>query len=304
MQTTQYLLMIEPVSFGFNAATAVNNSFQKDTSGDIQQSALAEFNAFVDLLRQNKIDVTVVKDTADPHTPDSIFPNNWISFHEDGTVFLYPMFAMNRRKERKDSVLDAIRKKFIIQNIQDLSVHEQKDIFLEGTGSMVLDRVNRIAYACLSPRTSPLLLNEFCGMNNYTPVIFRATDEAGNDIYHTNVMMCVAGEYAVVCLGSIADNKERDALLALLRHTNKEVIEISPGQLNCFAGNMLQVRNADEERILLMSSQAHASLFTEQVNELEKFNRIVYSPLDNIEMAGGGSARCMMAEVFLETCQI
>jgi hypothetical protein len=300
MQTTQHILMIEPVGFGFNPSTAVNNSFQNEGGSDLQVNALQEFNVFVALLRENEIDVTVVRDTAAPHTPDSIFPNNWISFHDDGTVFLYPMFAENRRAERKDTVVQAVKKKFIVQHINDLTGNENEALFLEGTGSMVLDRVDRIAYACISPRTSPLLLDRFCELNDYEAVAFHAKGPGGTAIYHTNVMMCVAEEYAVVCLEAIADVKERDELISSLQNTHKEIITISDEQMNQFAGNMLQVQNADGERILVMSSQAYAALFTEQLNELEKYNRIIHSPLNTIEAAGGGSARCMMAEIFLE----
>ena len=299
MQNTSHLLMIEPVNFGFNAATAVNNSFQKNVAGNLQQKALEEFNVLVALLRENKIDITVVKDQPEPHTPDSIFPNNWISFHDDGTVFLYPMFAINRRLERKESVLDAVKAKFNIAAINDLSHYETKQLYLEGTGSMVLDRMNRIAYACISPRTNPAILNEFCRMNDYTAISFIARGSDGVDIYHTNVMMCVADHYAVVCLGSICDTGEREKLITSLQNHGREIIDISLDQLDHFAGNMLQVLNSDNERLLIMSSQARLSLKKEQVNRLEKYNRILHSSLDNIETAGGGSARCMLAEIFL-----
>ena len=300
MQNTSHLLMIEPVNFGFNAATAVNNSFQKNIGGDLQQKALEEFNDFVDLLRNNKVDITVVKDQSEPHTPDSIFPNNWISFHDNGTVFLYPMFAINRRLERKETVIDAVKEKFNIAAIHDLSHYETKQLYLEGTGSMVLDRVSRIAYACISPRTNTAVLNEFCRMNEYTAVSFIAKGSDGVDIYHTNVMMCIAEQFAVVCLASITDTSEKEKLIASLQSNGKEIIDISLDQLDHFAGNMLQVLNSNNERLLVMSSQAYASLSEEQVNRLEKYNRILHSSLDNIETAGGGSARCMLAEVFLQ----
>ena len=192
MQNTAHLLMILPVNFGFNAETAVNNTFQKNIGSDVQQKALQEFTDFVLLLRSNKVYVTVVEDSLHPYTPDSIFPNNWISFHADGRVFLYPMFAVNRRLERKDAVLDTVKQKFSVTEIVDLTKSENEGLFLEGTGSMVLDREHKIAYACLSPRTNEELLNQFCKQVDYSPVTFRATDNTGIDIYHTNVMMCIA----------------------------------------------------------------------------------------------------------------
>jgi hypothetical protein len=299
MQTTSQLLMIQPVNFGFNAETAVNNTFQKNIAGNIQEKALMEFNDFVDLLRKNNIDVTVIKDTIDPSTPDSIFPNNWISFHNDGRLFLYPMFAVNRRMERKSTVLDTIKNKFSVREMVDLSKYETDGLFLEGTGSMVLDRENKIAYACLSPRTNEQLLNEFCKLTGFTPVTFRSTDSAGVDIYHTNVMMCVADAYAVICLGSVVDGEERKNVIASLERTNKVIIDISQQQLNSFAGNMLQVMDVNGELLLVMSTQAFGSLTPLQVDILQKHNRIIHSSLNTIETAGGGSARCMMAEVFL-----
>lgn len=298
LQNTHQLLMIRPVNFGYNAQTAVNNSFQKDT-GNVQAKALQEFDDFVHILRKNKTDVIVIEDTPEPATPDSIFPNNWISFHEDGRIFLYPMFAPNRRQERKLHVLETIRNKFSVSEIVDLSKYEAENMFLEGTGSMVLDRENRIAYACLSPRTDEKLLNEFCRLTGYTSVTFTSIDNKGIDIYHTNVMMCIARNYAVICLSSIRNKKERKRLIVSFQNTNKEVITISLEQLNHFAGNMLQVKNEDGELILVMSSQAYHSLTAAQIEPLRKYNRIIHSSLNAIETAGGGSARCMMAEVFL-----
>jgi len=290
--------MIQPVNFGFNAETAVNNTFQVNTNEHVQESALQEFNDLVELLRKNKVDVTVIPDTDDPFTPDSIFPNNWISFHEDGKVFIYPMFAVNRRKEKKQHVLEILKEKFVISGITDLSTYETDDRFLEGTGSMVLDRDNRVAYACISPRTDLELFNEFCKQLGYTAVSFYAKDLNGIDIYHTNVMMCVADQFVVVCLDSIQDNSEREMLVQKLTATNKAIIEISLEQMNHFAGNMLQVKNADDELLLVMSTQAYEALSSAQINKIEKYNRIIHSSLHTIETSGGGSARCMMAEVF------
>lgn len=300
MQTTARLLMIRPVNFIYNAETAVNNAFQSQSNdANVQQKALQEFDDFVAILRKNKVDVTVVEDTPDPHTPDSIFPNNWVSFHHDGTVLLYPMFARNRRAERKAHVLEAIGKKFRIERKVDLSPYEAENEFLEGTGSLVLDRDNRIAYACLSPRTDEKVLADFCRKMNYKAVVFHATDGNKRPIYHTNVMMCVADRYVVICLESIADPQELATVSSAIIDSGKKIIPISLHQVDRFAGNMLQVENTDGEKLLIMSTQAYESLSSEQLAELTSVNRIVHSSLVTIETNGGGSARCMMAEVHL-----
>ena len=247
MQHTSHLLMIKPVQFDFNAETAVNNSFQvKSADNSVQEKALREFEKFIAVLRNHDIDVTVIEDTPEPHTPDSVFPNNWISFHEGGTVYLYPMFAVNRRLERKEHVLTAIKEKFMVEQIIDLTAHEANHIYLEGTGSMVLDRDNRIAYACLSPRTAKKVLQEFCDQMGFRPICFTAVDNANQPIYHTNVMMCVADNYLVICLDSIKDSAEKEILLKTIAQTGKQVIDISFDQMNHFAGNMLQVHNRME----------------------------------------------------------
>ncbi|MGC4034591.1 MAG: arginine deiminase-related protein [Chitinophagaceae bacterium] len=292
--------MIRPVNFGFNAETAVNNAFQVPGQDEnAQENALKEFDQFVSKLRQNDVNVIVVNDTPEPFTPDSIFPNNWISFHEDGTLIYYPMFAVNRRLERKQNVIDTIRDQFEIKSQLDLSSYEAKDVFLEGTGSMVLDRENKIAYACLSPRTDKAVLNDFCKQTGYKPVSFRAVDGNGKEIYHTNVMMCVADKYVVICLDSINDEAQRNTVADTIKKTGKEIIAISLDQMNHFAGNMLQVQNVNGEKLLVMSSQAFESLTAEQINRLNGYNRIIHSSLTTIETNGGGSARCMMAEVHL-----
>lgn len=292
--------MIRPVNFGYNAETAVNNAFQvKSTDDDIQDKALKEFDGFVEVLRQNGVDVTVVEDTPEPYTPDSIFPNNWISFHNDGTVLLYPMYAVNRRAERKQHVLDVITEKFTIGRMIDLSSYEKDHMFLEGTGSMVLDRPNRLAYTCISPRTNEKVLIDFCRQTNYTAVLFHAVDTAGKPIYHTNVLMCIADKYVVICLESVNRPKERSNLVTTIEHSQKEIIDITPDQMNHFAGNMLQVENKKGEKLLVMSTQAYESLTEDQKVKLRSFNPIIHSPLTTIESNGGGSARCMMAEVHL-----
>lgn len=294
------LLMIEPVNFSFNPQTSVNNSFQKSIGGNVQEKALSEFTGFVTLLRDNKIDVTVIKDTAVPFTPDAIFPNNWISFHEDNTIFLYPMFAPNRRLERKAQVLKSIIKNFKVNKIHDLTGREETGSFLEGTGSMVLDRIHRIAYASVSPRTHLDTFYEFCEISHFLPVSFSARDEKADDIYHCNVMMCMAESFVVICADAIRSEVEMEKLKHLFTNTNKEIIKISFEQLHHFAGNMLQLKNSDGELLLVMSTQAYHSLNGAQVKKLKSYNRIIHAPLDTIETCGGGSARCMMAELFNE----
>ena len=298
---TSHLLMIRPSRFAYNAETAVNNLFQvaSNSTDNVQTKALSEFDAFVEKLIANGIDITVVQDTPEPHTPDSIFPNNWVSFHSNGTVCLYPMFAVNRRLERKPHVLEVIKQKFSVKYTIDFSVYEANQTYLEGTGSMVLDRTNQMAYACLSQRTNKFVLREFCKSMNYTPITFTANDEGGNPIYHTNVMMCIADEYVVICLASITEEFEREYVVKALESSGKQIIDISYNQLNHFAGNMLQVKNSQGEKFLVMSTQAYNSLEANQIKTIESFNKIIHSDIANIETNGGGSARCMMAEVFL-----
>lgn len=300
MQTTSDILMIRPVNFTFNAQTAVNNAFQVGADEAAHEAALAEFEGMVQQLREAGVRVLVVNDTPEPPTPDSIFPNNWISFHEDGTLCLYPMFAHNRRAERKDEVMTTIRNRYEVHRTIDFTGYEEQDKFLEGTGSMVLDREQRIAYACLSPRTNASVLANFCAKLNYRPVSFTSVDAGGKPIYHTNVMMCVGDRYVVICLDSIPDGTERTIVIKSVEESQKTLVPITLEQMNQFAGNMLQVRTEAGETILVMSSQAYRSLNREQVRTLESFNPILHAPLDTIERNGGGSARCMMAEIFLE----
>ncbi len=300
MQTTNHILMIRPVDFKFNEQTAGNNKFQvASTEIDVQTEALKEFDGFVDLLRKNDVDVTVVDDTLQPETPDSIFPNNWVSFHEDGSVYLYPMFSENRRLERRKEILESLKTRFELNHVNDLSFYEMQYAFLEGTGSMVLDRTNKIAYACLSVRTDEEVLKNFCMLTGYEPVVFQAVDGDNFPIYHTNVMMCIGNRFAVICLDSIRNAEERMQVSISLKGSGKEIIEISLEQMNKFAGNMLQVSNAAGESLLVMSEQAYLSLNAEQVKALEQYSRIIYAPLYTIEKNGGGSARCMLAEIHL-----
>ncbi len=300
MQTTSHLLMIRPVNFSFNAETAVNNAFQSAATSDAQKQALKEFDGFAALLKNNGVDVTIIDDTPDPYTPDSIFPNNWVSFHGDGTVCLYPMYAQNRRLERKPEVLLQLTRKFDIRATLDFSGYEQQGLFLEGTGSMVLDRDKKIAYAGISARTDRTVLIDFCEKMGYTPELFTAVDGKGLSIYHTNVMMCVGDRFVVVCLEAVPDPAEQKSLADTISRSGKAVVTISLSQMNQFAGNMLQVHNDKGEKLLVMSSQAYASLAPAQISELTSFNRILHAPLTTIETNGGGSARCMLAEIFLE----
>lgn len=296
--------MIEPIAFGYNAETAKNNYFQVEQTGsDIQSKALAEFSTFVGKLREKGINVITIKDTLDPHTPDSIFPNNWVSFHKDGKVVLYPMFASNRRVERREDIIETIEAQgFEVTEIDDWSFSETQGHFLEGTGSMIFDHDNKIAYGSVSLRLDEKLFREFCAKFGFTPVVFHSFQTVGTErlpIYHTNVMMCVADQFVVICLDCIDDELEREKVIETIKGSGKEIIEISEEQMQQFAGNMLQVQNKESEKFLVMSQTAYQSLSSEQVAAIEKYCEIIYSDLNTIEVNGGGSARCMLAEVFL-----
>jgi len=300
-QSTSHILMIRPVNFNFNEETAGSNAFQNRNAAknDVNKKAQHEFDGMVSILRENGVDVTVIDDTPDPYTPDSIFPNNWISFHADGTVFLYPMQAENRRLERREDIITQIEDCFEVKHTIDLSRFELENKFLEGTGSMVLDRENKIAFACVSPRTDREVLALFCEQGGYKEVSFHAFDEYHQAIYHTNVLMCIGSKFAVVCLDSIAQDDEKNSVVSILKLTHKEIINISFEQMNQFAGNMLEVKNKKGETLIVMSENAYNSLNQSQKNALEKFGKLVYDDINTIENNGGGSARCMMAEVHL-----
>ena len=306
-QTTNSIVMIRPVAFRMNEQTAVNNYYQKVLDGllpeTVNAKAQQEFDTFVEKLRAAGVHVTVVDDTIDPDTPDSVFPNNWISFHENGDVALYPMFAENRRAERREEILDLLEDEgFRIDNIMDYTEAEDDGIFLEGTGSLLLDRANEKAYCALSPRADEELFIEFCEDFDFAPVLFEAFQTVNGErklIYHTNVMMCLGETFAVICADCIDDKKERKMVLDNLKGDNKEIILITEDQVNNFAGNMLEVRGTDDKRYLVMSASAHQSLNAKQIEQLEKHATILSSSLDIIEACGGGSARCMMAEIFL-----
>jgi hypothetical protein len=306
-QTTSSILMIRPVAFRMNEQTAVNNYYQKVLDNllpaTVNAKAQQEFDAFVEKLQTAGVDVTVVDDTLNPDTPDSIFPNNWISFHQNGDVVLYPMFAENRRSERREDILDILEEKgFHIENIVDYTSAEDDGFFLEGTGSLLLDRANGIAYCALSPRADEELFIEFCEDFDMAPVIFNAYQTINHErklIYHTNVMMCLGSTFAVICADCIDDKQERKFVLEQLKKSGKEVILISEDQVNNFAGNMLELVGANQQKLLVMSAAAYQSLTADQVAKLEKHAQILSSSLDTIEACGGGSARCMMAEIFL-----
>lgn len=300
MQTTSNILMIRPVEFGFNAQTAVNNAFLKPGSDfDVQEKALKEFDEFVEVLRLNGVEVLVIDDNSKHHTPDSIFPNNWISTHDDGQLFIYPMEAENRRLEKRDDIVSTLKEKYQIINIIDLSYFENENKFLESTGSMVLDRVNKIAYACLSDRTNKDVLLTFSQLIGYKVITFNAVDKNGTAIYHTNVMMSLGTQFVVICLESVKDDSQKNEVVKSLKKTGKNIVEISYRQMNEFAGNMLQLKNKSQELILVMSERAYNSLLQEQIFQLERYSKLVFSPLNTIEGTGGGSARCMIAEIHL-----
>lgn len=306
-QITNSIVMIRPVAFRMNEETKVNNFYQKEANGmlpaTINAKAQLEFDAFVAKLLAVGVNVIVVDDTTDTDTPDSIFPNNWVSFHENGDVAIYPMFAENRRLERREDILDILEDKgFVIENVMDYSEAEEEQVYLEGTGSMVLDRANGKAYCALSPRADEELFIEFCEDFEFTPVIFNAYQTVNDKrelIYHTNVMMCVGDTFAVVCADCIDDKTERKNVLENLRQDGKEIILINEKQVNQFAGNMLEVFGTDDKRYLIMSDQAKESLTAKQIEQLEKHAVIISSNIETIEKYGGGSARCMMAEIFL-----
>lgn len=296
-------MMVRPAHFGFNTETADNNAFQVNDSslsiGEIKLRAMEEFDAFVLKLRNAGINVHVIKDSPKPVKTDAVFPNNWISFHSDGLIVTYPMFSPNRRLERRQEIIDELGQTFQINNHIRFEGWEEAEQFLEGTGSIILDRDNRIAYACQSVRTSGTLYTEFCEAMRYRRIAFHSFDKDGQPVYHTNVMMAVGDLFAIICMDSVPIPQEKQDLRDAFEQTGKEIIEITFEQMHSFAGNMLQVKNDAGETFLVMSSQAFKSLRSDQVQAIEKYTKILHSDLTVIETYGGGSARCMMAEVFL-----
>lgn len=303
METASKVLMIRPVKFEMNPETCHTNAFQKATneaSDEVHKKSSEQFDNFVKLLQDNGVDVTVVDDTLEPHTPDSIFPNNWITFYDNGTICLHSMENINRRAERKPHVLNVLREKFNISKTVDLTNSEAKQQFLEGTGSVILDRKNRIAYACLSSRTHESEFENYCNLFNFKGICFDAVDQNNVPIYHTNVMLSVADKYVIVCLDSVRDESQRLELLKSFEESSKYVVRITLEQMNNFAGNVLQLQNGKTgEKILVMSTRAYKSLEKDQIDALSKFNKIVHENVDVIENNGGGGVRCMLAEIFL-----
>ena len=308
MQSTNTILMVKPSGFRFNEETALNNHFQladeSQTVIQIQHKAVNEFDSMVSLLQINGVEVIVIDHDNGAEIPDAVFPNNWFSTHQNGDVYLYPMNAINRRLERRLEIFDTIKEKYNLRvsNIIDFTNWEKKNLFLEGTGSMILDRVNCIIYASLSKRTSQKLLSEYAKKINYDVISFKSYHSPSNQsplIYHTNVMMCLASSFTVICLESILDQNERQRVIDKLKETEKKIIEITFDQMNNFAGNMLEVQNSNGDQFLVMSSKAYHSLNKNQINQIQRYVQILHSPIDTIEILGGGSARCMMAEIFL-----
>jgi hypothetical protein len=302
-QTTSHLLMIRPFSFGYNAETASSNAFQtlgQDlTPDEIREKARDEFDVMVNLLRGKFIHVHVIEDTPQPIKPDAIFPNNWISFHESGSVITYPMEARVRRLERRDDILYKLAEAFELKKRYYLEFYEKENIYLEGTGSMIFDRVHRRLYACFSSRTNEKLIEQFQHITGYDACTFRAVDKRGKLIYHTNVMMSIGYKFCAICLDSIQNIDERNKVKSTLQSSQKEIIELTLDQIEAFAGNMLQVRNDENQTFIVMSEQAYNALRADQIDQLRNHGEIIAAPLYTIERYGGGSARCMMAEIFL-----
>jgi hypothetical protein len=303
-QSTSRIMMVRPVRFAFNEQTATSNEFQNAEFADktrkvAQEKALQEFEHMADVLTSAGVDVTIYEDTTEYDTPDSIFPNNWVSFHQSGKVIMYPMMAPNRRKERRMDIIDDLRKRYHVEEIIDLTHFENEEKYLEATGSMVLDRRFKIAYACLSPRTHPDVLDAFSEATGYEVVRFSAFDDQDVPIYHTNVLMCVGDIFAVVCLKAIKNLDERQQVRSILEETGKYIVEISLEQMKCFAGNMLLIKNKSDVKILMMSTKAYESLTEQQRDALDDYAELMHTDLTIIEGNGGGSARCMMAEIHL-----
>ena len=304
MQITDTILMIRPSAFGANEETATTNFFQStgtqvDTPS-IQQTALKEFDNMVELLRKNGINVLVIDDTPTPVKPSAVFPNNWLGTSPEGIVSVFPMYAPNRRPEKRDDILKMLAEKFVVKDLQDWSEFEVEGKFLEGTGSMVTDYENKVIYACYSPRTDISVLERFANANKYTAIIFFAADKNGQAVYHTNVAMTLAEDFAILCEEAIEEEWELIAIRQLLESSGHDVIRITKDQMHCFAGNMLQVKNNQEKKFLVMSQTAFDSLNEEQKEDLSARNKLLPVPIPVIEQTEGGSARCMMAEIFLE----
>ena len=301
-QCTDTILMIRPSHFGFNSETAMNNAFQKNEVNlapeEIQRLALSEFDGFVEKLRSAGVNIVLVQDTDHPHKTDAVFPNNWITTHANGSIVTYPMQSKIRRKERREDIVEMLMQDFRFDRRYSLEQYESKQLYLEGTGSMILDRVGKVVYACMSIRTDPTILDKFCALTGYDRVVFIARDRNGQLIYHTNVMMCLGSRFAIICLKSIGNEEEQKLVMDRLQRSGREIIDISFDQMEHFAGNMLEVRDRQGHVLIAMSDQAFASLTESQKESITEFGRIIHAPLNTIESFGGGSARCMMAEIF------
>ncbi len=308
MQSTNNIVLVRPSHFTFNTQTAGSNAFQNEVTSlsteVINKTVHQEFNNFVEALVSNEINAIIFDDTDHPVKPDAIFPNNWVSFHKNGTVVIYPMFAENRRLEKRRDIVDDLSKQFQVSSILDYSDHEKENRFLEGTGSIVFDHINKIAYACLSPRTEENIFREVCNMLKYKPICFTANDHNMKKIYHTNVMMSIGEKFAVVCLDSITYSQEKPMVAKELKSSGLDLIEISFEQMKCFAGNLLVVHNSKKESIIILSQTAFDCLSKEQLNQLSQYGKLLPISIPTIETIGGGSVRCMMAEVFLEKRKI
>ena len=303
MPAASTILMVRPAAFGYNEETAANNFFQQRSAGTgqaLQKQALAEFDRLAEQLRTAEVDLLIIEDTAAPAKPDAIFPNNWLSTSPGGQVFVYPMYAPLRRAEKREDILQELAKRFVVLDLQDWSEYEAEGRFLEGTGSMVIDHTNQLIYAAISERTNLSVLEKFAATNGYQAIVFLATDEEGRPVYHTNVMMALGEQFAVLCEEAIEEEWEQIAVRQLLESTQHTIIPISRKQMKQFAGNMLELRNRKGESLLLLSHTAFGALTAEQRQELEKFARLLPVPVPTIEQAGGGSVRCMVAEIFLE----
>lgn len=299
--------MVRPANFGYNTETAVNNTFQTSDNGEdsakISQKAIEEFDNLVRKLRDQDIVVLVCEDSAVPAKSDAVFPNNWISTHENAVLITYPMYSVNRRAERREEIIENLGESFKIKKRYSFEYYESEDKYLEGTGSMILDRKNKIVYASLSDRTDPQVLEKFCVLSNYRKIVFNSV-AAGAPIYHTNVMMALGTTFVVICMDCIPDEDEQKELKASFEKTGKEIIAITLDQMNAFAGNMLQLGSEEGKSFLVMSEQAFKSLEPEQVKIIQEHTEILYAPIETIEKYGGGSVRCMIAENFLPILQL
>lgn len=303
MPTASTLLMVRPASFGFNDETAANNFFQHHPGPDrttLQQKALAEFDAMVDLLRSHQVELLVLEDSKEPPKPDAVFPNNWISTSPDGKIFIYPMYAPNRRTEKRDELIDQITRAYMVTDVQDWSEFEAEGRFLEGTGSMVIDHDHEMIYAAISERTNLSVLEKFASTNGFQAIVFLATDKEGHPIYHTNVVMALGEKFAVLCEEAIEEEWELIAVKQLLESTGHTIIPITRDQLYAFAGNMLEIKNKKGESLIILSETAMKSLRTDQLQLLQSFGKLVPVAVPTIEQVEGGSVRCMMAEIFLQ----